>query len=480
MRSRLGGFDRPRRWRACHGHRPIVRGTIVRASLGITLSLLMSFGAQAQVFVPSAGDTSPVGGRLADRRHMPAPELPSGTGPMIETIRGVLGGNVQNLPDVPLSAISTMRVKPFPDRHVPRIFWYFSDGLQLVVFKQDKPAPLVFVVAGTGSSGESPTTQILGRLLYARGMNVVIIPSPSHPQFVVTASKTFVPGIMQTDAEDLLRVMEMAKAQLAHEMQVTGYKLVGFSLGAMHAAFVGELDSRQHVFDFNSVVLINPPDRLDHSISLIDNMLQRYTERDPAAVDRFIKTVFAGFAQVYAQSPTSDLSPEVFYRAFALFQNRFDLLEMLIGLSFRISVANLAFTSDVMTHSGVFIPADARPGITNSLTDVFKVSLDHTLRDYVEGLALPYLARHPELVPPASIGHSLLEQASLRHIGAYLSHTPTVGAITNRDDIILAPGDLNDMQAILGDRLTVLPSGGHGGSIGRQDFNAAFDRMIGQ
>ncbi|SNB64586.1 hypothetical protein SAMN07250955_104108 [Arboricoccus pini] len=473
MRRGPSGIDRPQRWQT-------LRGRTTRTALAIAIPLMMSLSAQAQVFMPSAGDTSPVNGRLSDRRNMPAPQLPTGTGPMVETIRGALGGNVQDLPDVPLSALSIMRVQPFPDRPVPKLFWYFSDGLELVVFKQDKPAPLVFVIAGTGSSGESPTVQILGRLLYAQGMNVVIIPSPSHPQFVVTASRTFVPGVMQTDAADLLRVMQMARAQLSHEIQITNYKLVGFSLGAMHAAFVGELDSREHAFNFSNVVLINPPDRLDHSITLIDSMLQRYTERDPAAVDRFIRTVFAGFAQVYAQSPTSDLSPEVLFGTFALFQNRFDLLEMLIGLSFRISVANLAFTSDVMTHSGVFIPADARPGIANSLTDVFKVGLDHTLRDYVEGLALPYLARHPELVAPAPPGHTLLEQASLATIGPYLHQTPTIAAITNQDDIILAPGDLKEMKSILGDRLTVLSSGGHGGSIGRPDFDAAFNRMIGQ
>lgn len=435
--------------------------------------------ALAQPLSITAGDTTSVGGRRSEQGKPDAGTAVVGAaGPLAETVQGALGGNAANLPAVPLDQIDDLKIRPFPHRHVPRLFWYYGDGLDVIVFRQKQPAPLVFVIAGTGASSDSQSVQILGRLLFARGMNVAMIPSPSHSQFIVTASTSSVPGLMGEDARDLMRVMELVRSKLTPGMSITGYKLAGFSLGAMHAAFVAELDSQLHAFDFDRVVLVNPPLSLDHSITLIDEMLDRYVRRDPAAVDRFIQTVFAAFAEAYAQAPTSDLSPEVFYRAFGLVKDRFDLLEMLVGLSFRISVANMAFTSDVMTHSGYFIPADAHPGITNSLTDVFKVSLDHSLRDYIRYVVMPYVARTGGAGAQAD-SRQLLAEASLESIGGYLRQASRIGVVTDADDVILAPGDLAAIRGLFGPRAVVLPQGGHGGSLGNAAFTAAFYRLMG-
>jgi pimeloyl-ACP methyl ester carboxylesterase len=315
---------------------------------------------------------------------------------------------------------------------------------------------------------------LLARVFRKAGMHVAILSSPTYPEFIVAASATGVPGRQRDDARDLLRVMRLVQPEIERRTTVTSYSLAGFSLGAMNAAFVAEADAREHAFDFQHVLLINPPYNLENSIAIIDRLLDEFVERDPEAVQNFIDEVFAALAAVYSERPGTELTGEDLYQTLARLPDRDSMLQMLVGLVFRLSASAMSFTTDVLIHAGYLIARDARPGITNSLTQIFQVSLDLSYRRFVDEVVIPFfLARDPALTAA-----TLWSEARLDAAAGYLRANRRVTVITNRDDIILAPGDLDGLRELFGDRLIVLPNGGHGGSIGRPDFVAATIRAL--
>ena len=122
-------------------------------------------------------------------------------------------------PEIP---IKRDRLTIFPDRKVPEYLWYESEMRYSYAF-QDKPAPLVFMIAGTGGSYSGAKNVAMGRAYYHSGFHVVSISSPTQPNFIVSASKTGVAGHAFHDAEDLFNVMAVIWTQFKSELEVTDW-----------------------------------------------------------------------------------------------------------------------------------------------------------------------------------------------------------------------------------------------------------------
>jgi pimeloyl-ACP methyl ester carboxylesterase len=396
---------------------------------------------------------------------------------LIETITGSFAGAEPERDPVDIRRdVTVFRVSPFPERPVPAIFWYERHGVEVALARQLRPAPLVYLIAGTGASIRSPSTQRLARVLFGLGNHVLMLPSPTHPAFIVSASTTAVPGRPADDARDLYRLMQLARPTVERRARVTRAHLVGFSLGGLNAAFVAELDSRERAIGFERTVLVNPPVDLIASARVVDELFDRYLQREPEGVDRFVDRVLNALGEVYLAADEPDISPEVIYGTLDILGRDPTVLEQLVGFSFRLSTANMTFTTDVMTHRGFFVASDAQPGIITSLTDVFSESLDHSLLAYIEQVAVPFFtSRDPALTPDA-----LKAEPRLATIGPFLRGSPNVRAITNRNDLILAPGQLDELRDLLGSRLTVFPQGGHGGSLTRPEFREAVREALAQ
>jgi hypothetical protein len=143
-------------------------------------------------------------------------------------------------------------------------------------------------------------------------------------------------------------------------------------------------------------------------------------------------------------------------------------LEALIGLAFRFTSANLVFTSDVMTNSGLIVPKNLELGPASSLTEYFETSIRMTFIDYFDDLYYPYFKEKD----PTITRQDLIDQASLESIRDFLAHAEHVGLMSNEDDIILAPGQIEYLQQLFGPRAQVWPTGGHMGNLGTRAVTA--------
>ena len=132
-------------------------------------------------------------------------------------------------------------------RTIPDVFWYQRRGLNYAVTAQNKKAPLIFAIAGTGAGHRSTKMKIFQRAFYQAGYHVITISSPTFTNFMVNASTTAIPGNLEEDSADLYKVMQQIMSEHPN-LEVTDYNLIGYSLGASQAAFVARIDEQEKAF----------------------------------------------------------------------------------------------------------------------------------------------------------------------------------------------------------------------------------------
>ena len=67
---------------------------------------------------------------------------------------------------------------------------------------------------------------------------------------------------------------------------------------------------------------------------------------------------------------------------------------------------------------------------------------------------------------------SLIQGSGLQAIADYLSKSSKIAVMTNVDDVILSPGEVDYLRSQFGPRATIFPHGGHCGNIEERSFLA--------
>jgi ABC-type transporter lipoprotein component MlaA len=386
------------------------------------------------------------------------------TNPLAATVVGTPNAYKADLPqDVP---VEMRELEVFPDREIPDLLWY-DKKLRYSFIPQESPAPFIFIIAGTGAGYNSQKMQVLQRAFFQSGFHVLSLSSPTHGNFIVSASSSGMPGHLLEDSQDLYRVMRLAWLQIQEqeEVEVTDFYLTGYSLGAAQAAFVSKLDDEQGDFHFKKVLMINPPVSLYNSTLILDEML---ANNIPGGIDKFpdyFDRVFQAFSEVYNHGSFTNFSGDFLYEAYQERQPDDGDLAALIGLSFRLSSTNMIFTSDVMTNSGYIKPKNLVLSPTDSVTDYFKVAGRVSFLEYFRELFYPYFkAKYPTLTEPM-----LINNLSLERLDAYLRDTEKIGLLHNADDVILQSGELDYLLDVFGPRAKIFPHGGHCGNLEHRD-----------
>jgi hypothetical protein len=381
--------------------------------------------------------------------------------PLIATVIGTPAEYQADLPaDIPLQ---TRELLVFRGREIPDLFWYAAN-LRYALSAQPGPAPLAFIIPGTGAAFNAGKSLILQRALYQAGYHVVSLPSPLHQNFIVSASTSHRPGLLLEDAADLYRVMRLIRRYIGDEITITGYGLVGYSLGATNAAFVAKLDQEQRAFDFDPVLMINPPVNLYRSAGVLDRLFEEHVPTI-AAFNTLFERVMAVFSEFYSPGEPMTFGSELLYEIYQRRPPADATLEALIGAAFRLTSMSLLFTSDVMAHAGVLVAPDRTPGITTSLTPYFKASTQLSFQDYARRVLYPY---YVETTPGVTFDQ-LVERESLRTIGDFLRTTPQIGLMHNLDDFTLSKDELDYLMRVFGARARIYPTGGHNGNLAYRD-----------
>ena len=352
-----------------------------------------------------------------------------------------------------------LKLRPEREFELPDNFWPVKK-LRYRLAEQSGRAPLIFIISGTGASYASGKTEDLKRLFYGAGYHVVQLSSPTSYDFMSAASRTATPGLSGPDAEDLYRVMIAVRAQHP-ELEVSDFHLTGYSLGALNAAFVAELDDRLRSFNFKRVLLLNPPVNLYTSVSNLDRLVQTRVK----GIDNrttYFELVLNKLTRYFEEQGYVDLNEALLYDFQQSGQRLSDeQLAMLIGSSFRFSVSDMAFTADLINRRGLIVPPNYPISESTSLTPFFKRALQCDFDCYIVDQLMPFWR---DKFNGGSLPQ-LVDQVSLYALEDYLKKSPKVAVMHNADDLILGPGDLGFLRRTFGERLTVYPRGGHCGNL---------------
>lgn len=364
--------------------------------------------------------------------------------------------------------ISELDLTVFEDREFPSVFWY-ANTLRYSLVYQDHAAPLIFLVAGTGAGHNSGKMRFLQKAFYQGGFHVISLPSPTYLDFIVSGSTTSVPGRAEDDARDLYQAMQLAYEEVKDRIEVTKFHLSGYSLGGWNAAFIAKQDETEQVFDFEKVLLINPPVSLYNSVSILDNML---TDNVPGGIDNlhvFFEDFVNQIADLYVESDAVDFTgEELLYRLYTETEPGEEELAALIGMAFRLSSTNMLFTADVMNNFGYIVPKNLQLGASSSTTPFFQAGTRVSFVQYFNEVYVPYFqSKQADLTR-----QDLIDQASLESIEDYLVGATKIGLSTNEDDIILAPGEIEYLAQIFGPRAKIFPTGGHMGNLEERSVTA--------
>lgn len=344
----------------------------------------------------------------------------------------------------------------FPDRTVPDGFWA-EEGLHYEQLLQSGQAPIIYVIAGTGGDARAGKMRALAKIFYATGFHVVLLPSPTHPNFIINASEHFYSLRPIDAAPDLYRVIRRIDARIAGDRGISDRMITGYSLGAMNAAFTAALDEREQALRFSRVLLINPPYDLNQSIARIDKMLYAGMPGGMDDVDHFIEKIMARLGGLNQSSDALDFENERLLLD-AYEQDKLDVPSMktTIGLSFRLSAANMILASDIMGRTGYIFPADADFAIDTDMDGVMAVALRTGFAD----IGAEYYRAHPNR-STSQMGR----EDSLAYLDSYIRGNPKFGLVTNIDDVILSPGEAEKLASLFGKQAHLFNNGGHLGNM---------------
>ena len=345
-------------------------------------------------------------------------------------------------------------------KDIPDVFWYASKFKFSFSKQKNKKAPLIFVLAGTGSDYSAIRVKFMQRIFHDAGYHTIAISSQMSQQFMISASTNAIPGMLIRDNEDIYKAMKLAYNKIKDQVDVTDFYIMGYSLGGTNAAVLSYIDEKEKAFNFKRVFMVNPPVELYDSAVKLDKYLDDYTGGKSAGIERLLNTTLArvkgGLTSEYA-----NIGADTIYEIV-----KGDILsetekKAYIGLAFRLTSTDLNFISDFITKSHIYTKNPEKVDKFTNMKEYFKAVNFATFEDYVNKIGFPYYKKYNK---DFTI-EDLKREASLRVIEDYLRTSPKIAAVTNADELILNEKDIDYLKDIFKDRLIIYPKGGHCGNM---------------
>ena len=345
-------------------------------------------------------------------------------------------------------------------KDIPDLFWYASKFKFSFSKQKNKKAPLIFVLAGTGSDYSTTRVKFMQRIFHDAGYHTIAISSQMSQQFMISASSNSVPGLLLEDNKDIYKAMKLAYNKIKDQVEVTDFYIMGYSLGGANAAVLSYIDEKEKAFNFKRVFMVNPPVNLYDSAVKLDKYLDDYTGGKSAGIEKLLNTTLAkvksGLTSEYA-----NIGADTIYNIV-----KGDILsdaekKAYIGLAFRLASTDLNFISDFITKSHIYTKNPEKVNKFTNMKEYFKAVNFATFGDYVNKIGFPYYKKYDKDLTI----EDLKREASLRVIEDYLRTSPKIAAVTNADELILNEKDIDYLKDVFKDRLIIYPKGGHCGNM---------------
>jgi len=329
--------------------------------------------------------------------------------------------------------------------------------ISLALYRQNRPAPLLFILAGLGSNPYFGVAPYLASLFYKEGHHVVVLPAPMSWNFALSASRRGAPGYAPEDARDLYEVMQKTLTVLRdqRDVKITAINFMAVSLGGLEGAYLSAIDADEGKIGVNKFLLVNPPVDLAYAVKKIDEWNGLGNKFGADKSQRIIAqavTIVESFSKVGRDSPA------VFDRLakkFAKFST--EELQFLIGENLQSQLPELIYVTQAMHDQNVLsAPKDDK-------RSRMKEAKSSTFTDYNEKIAVPLWQKQAE-ASDADL-EKFVQGGSMTRIVGRLRGNPKVHIMHNADDFMAERKSIVALKEALGDQVTLYPYGGHLGNL---------------
>ncbi|HEY7166610.1 MAG TPA: hypothetical protein VIB79_18700 [Candidatus Binatia bacterium] len=340
----------------------------------------------------------------------------------------------------------------------------------VALYRQNRPAPLLFILSGIGTNPYFGVATYLARLFYRQGFHILILPSPMTWNFALSASRTGAPGYAPADARDLYEVMVKALSVIKsrHNVKITRLDFMGLSLGALEGAYLSVIDDEERKIGIEKYLLVNPPLDLEYALDKIDEW---DALRGKFGVEKSKGTVSKAIAILEPFSKENRDDPAVFdklVRSFSSF-NR-EQIQFLIAEDLQTLLPELVYVSQAVHDQKLLTEPQ------NSLRKRLREANDLSFAEYNEKIALPRW-RVQTGERDATLD-TFLKKGSLEPILDRLRENPKVQIVHNADDCLTDRRSIEKLQEALGEQLVVYPYGGHLGNLWYSENKEYFFRVF--
>lgn len=356
----------------------------------------------------------------------------------------------------------------FANRGKTRLVRIPSTGknLKFTLWMQPKKAPVLYLLPGLGSHRLADLVLALAESAYQQGYSVVSISNTHNYEFMESASTTALPSYAPVDAQDVhVALTELdARLERMYPGRWGAKALMGYSMGAFQTLFIAgtAATNQEPLIKFDRYVALDTPVRLLHGVAQLDSFYNAPLAWPAEQRTERLENTFLKLASL-ANSPRPTNAPPPFEGVESKF---------LIGLNFRFILRDIIYTSQQRTNMGILTQPISRA----RRQDLYPEILQFSYEDYFQKFLIPYYqTRGIDLTTP----EALQRASDLRTYTSPLQANPNVRVIVNRNDILLAPSDLEWLQSTFDpQRLTVFNKGGHLGNLCEPEVKAAIANAL--
>lgn len=232
----------------------------------------------------------------------------------------------------------------------------------------DPSAPVLIVAPGMGGEAGGNTTLYISELAYRNGYTVITLTSSTHWSFALAVSSSGRAGHLPADSKDLYQAIKVIKTRLEKKFQITpsAWSLLGTSYGALDSSFLFAQDLDEKVFQFQSLILINPPLSRSTATSKSDQYFEQ-GQQWTAEKQKFLQFDFFHRSQLIKLHFGSLKTYEDLESTFPMTEIE---LSWLLGKSFRDIVLNSAYVSNLLSNIE-----------TSSYEEAFQGSITNYIRE---------------------------------------------------------------------------------------------------
>lgn len=221
-----------------------------------------------------------------------------------------------------------------------------------------------------GGEAGGNTTLYISELAYRNGYTVITLTSSTHWSFALAVSSSGRAGHLPADSKDLYQAIKVIKTRLEKKFQITpsAWSLLGTSYGALDSSFLFAQDLDEKIFQFQSLILINPPLSRSTATSKSDQYFEQ-GQQWPEEKQKFLQFDFFHRSQLINFHFGSLKTYEDLESTFPMTEIE---LSWLLGKSFRDVVLNSAYVSNLLANIE-----------TSSYEEAFQGSITNYIREYL-------------------------------------------------------------------------------------------------